>query len=59
MLFFYRDGKICAWSEKTGDILFNKNCHGVSDVRCIDASDNTVVSGSRDSLIKVISYNLI
>ncbi|XP_075221827.1 F-box/WD repeat-containing protein 4 isoform X2 [Lycorma delicatula] len=48
-----RDGKICAWSEDTGHILFNKNCHGVSDVRSIDASNDIVVSGSRDSLLKV------
>ncbi|CAH1784610.1 unnamed protein product [Owenia fusiformis] len=48
-----RDGSVACWDRSTGSSLFSNREQHQSDVNGIDIVDNVIVSGSRDSTVKI------
>ncbi|KAK6177856.1 hypothetical protein SNE40_012738 [Patella caerulea] len=50
-----RDGSVCGWKNESCDMMFKYDELHDSEVHCVDFYDQTMVSGSRDKTVKVVS----
>ncbi|XP_064603019.1 F-box/WD repeat-containing protein 4-like isoform X2 [Liolophura sinensis] len=52
-----RDGSVCGWHTDNGEHWFYCDRLHTGEAQCVDFYDNTIISGSRDKTVKVVTVN--